>query len=458
MLAYRALQTLLGLCLRVFFRRIEVVGLENIAAEGDRALIFAGNHPNSLIDPALILATSGRIVHFAAKDVLFKNPALRLVMRILGAVPVARRSDHSGGDVDNQAAFQQLSLVLAGGRAMGIFPEGLSHDQAHIARLKTGAARIALDVAHRHDQPLDIVPCGLTYLNPKRFRSSVLLQYGTPITVGTADADAFAADERATVNELTARIDAGLKELTVNGTDWETVRVLDGVRRLYQPDGISLWHRVELARRFNALFATVRDRPDVAALYQRVHAYLQGLDDLGLTDRDLRRAHGWRPLLWRALLHAATLLLWMPLAAPGLVVQGPVALCVRWAGVRVTPRRDVIATTHLVLGLALHGLLYAAVVALSWWQLGLGAGLTALILLPISAYAALRSVEGGLAGRRVLRVCVRMARLRREIEALRRERGELQDAVLTTVHAVIPDSLEPLFSRPLPMHAAVEVS
>ena len=62
---YRALRWLLGLAMRVFFRQVEVVGLEHVPATG--AVIFAGNHPNSLIDPILILVTCGRVVHFAAK-------------------------------------------------------------------------------------------------------------------------------------------------------------------------------------------------------------------------------------------------------------------------------------------------------------------------------------------------------------------------------------------------------
>ena len=39
--------------------------------------------------------------------------------------------------------------VLGDGGAIGIFPEGLSHDEAHLARLKTGAARLALGAPAR---------------------------------------------------------------------------------------------------------------------------------------------------------------------------------------------------------------------------------------------------------------------------------------------------------------------
>ena len=74
-MAYRILAWFLRMVTRVFFRQVEVVGLENIPAG---PVIFAGNHPNSLIDPILIITTCRRKVHFAAKDTLFKGRILQL--------------------------------------------------------------------------------------------------------------------------------------------------------------------------------------------------------------------------------------------------------------------------------------------------------------------------------------------------------------------------------------------
>src|SRR5262245_63913398 len=93
--AYRILTWFLRLVTRVFFRQVEVAGLENIPATGP--VLFAGNHPNSLIDPNLIITTCGRKVHFAAKDTLFEGRIMRAVLRGLGAVPLARKVERDGG-------------------------------------------------------------------------------------------------------------------------------------------------------------------------------------------------------------------------------------------------------------------------------------------------------------------------------------------------------------------------
>ena len=214
-MAYRVLAWFLRVVTRVFFRQVEVVGIENIPATGP--VIFAGDHPNSLIDPILIITTCGRKAHFAAKDTLFEGRIMRAVLRALGAVPIKRRDDH-GGAIDNDAAFTAMFGVLGDGGAIGIFPEGLSHDESQLARLKTGAARLALGAAQRTAKPIQIVPCGLTFIHPKRFRSRVLVQFGPAITVEASRTSN--ADE---VRTLTTEIETGMRRLTINAPDWDTV-------------------------------------------------------------------------------------------------------------------------------------------------------------------------------------------------------------------------------------------
>ena len=445
---YRLLRWILRFVVSVFFRQVEVVGGEHVPPEGGGPLIFAGNHPNSLLDPVLILVTCGRIVHFAAKDVLFKGRLLRPILRHLGAVPVARKSDHGDGPQDNRASFDRLAEVLGEGRAMGIFPEGLSHDDSQLSRLKTGAARIALDVAARRGVPVKIIPCGLNYIRRKRFRSRVLVQYGPPIVIGKELCATFAGDEHEAVHQLTAEVDRAMRALTVNAPDWPTLRVLDAVRRLYQPPGISLADRVELARRFNDVFPKVREQPEVAAIYTRVEEYLERLHVLGLSDGDLRRQMGAGETLSRIARQVALGCVWLPLAAPGIVLHAPLGLFIGWAGLRLTPRKDVIATTKLVLGLLLLPLLFAASLAGVWWRLGPLYAVAAVALLVLSGFATLRVLERGARLGRILAASVRAFALGDEVAALRIERAALEELVVRAVEKFKPADMVALFPRP----------
>ncbi len=446
MLAYRLMCRFLRLVVRVFFRQVEVVGLEHVPQDG--AVIFAGNHPNSLIDPLLIITTCGRVVHFAAKDVLFRSRLFRPVLRALGAVPIARKTDHEGGALDNTSAFEALYGVLGTGRAMGIFPEGLSHNEAQLSRLKTGAARIAFGAAERYAQSrIRIVPCGLTYVHRKRFRSRALVQFGPPIDVDQGRLAEHAKDEQAAVRRLTVDIDTGLRALTVNAEDWPTLRVLDGVRRLYQPHDIALEDRIELARRFASVYPTVKDVPEVVALYGRMEGYLHRLEDAGLSDRDLRRPVGAAEALRRTALNVLLIGVWLPLALPGLVLHAPLGLMATVGGSRLSPRKDVVGTSKLIIGILGVLAVYVGLVGWVVWQYGwLGGALTTL-LLPICGYATLRVLECTHSLRRLGRRLWRSARLGREAEMLRAERDALEAAVVVAVDRFRPAEMVPLFPR-----------
>ena len=449
MLLYRLARYVIRAMLRVFFRQLETVGQEQVPGEGQAPLIMAGNHPNSLIDPALMIAFSGRIVFFAAQDGLFRNRLSRLLMGSLGAVPIKRRSDH-GDEIDNTAAFEALFGALEQGRAIGIFPEGLSHGQASLARFKTGAARIALGFAARHPgRGLRVQPCGLTYVRRRRFRSRVLVQYGAPIPISPELRQRYAQAPRETVQAFTAQIEAALRDLTVNAPDWATLRVLDGVRRLYQPPRIDLAQRVELARRFSQRYQQLRDHPEVKALYQRVDEYLARLEAWGISDRDLAQPPTQGAVARRLASNLALIFLWLPLAGPGLLLHAPLGLLVAWAGARFTPRADALATSKLVLGLLVLVPVYVAgLLAAACWA-GWAWALLAAQLQPQSGHATIRVLERGRSLGRILRRGWRWMLLRQELLALRAERKQLEAQVVQAVERFLPADMEPLFPERL---------
>jgi glycerol-3-phosphate O-acyltransferase/dihydroxyacetone phosphate acyltransferase len=392
-------------------------------------------------------------VHFAAKDTLFKGRIMRVVLRGLGAVPLARKVEHDGkptapakteardaGEMTkvNDAAFEHMFRVLEEGGTIGIFPEGLSHDASQLSKLKTGAARLALGAAARANQPIPIVPCGLTFIHPKRFRSRVLVQFGAPVRIGASDApDA--------VKRVTADIESALRRLTINAPDWDTVRALDTVRRLYQPQEISIEDRIELSRRFNTYYGAVAADPRVIDLMVRVRAYQQKLDELGITDRELARDLSKLEVSARMLRHLVLVAWWLPLSVPGAPLHLPTVAFARIAGPRLTPRKDVIATTKMVVGMLLVLLSYAVAVGVVAWKLGFAWAMLAATILPLSGWATLRVLDRLRLVRRAFGVLARRLRFRREVRALRAERVQLSTDVIRIVTEIKPKEVVALF-------------
>jgi 1-acyl-sn-glycerol-3-phosphate acyltransferase len=432
--AYRLLRWILKVATEVFFRRIEVGGAEHLPDDG--AVIFFGNHPNSLLDPVLLTAHSKRVVHFAAKDVLFKNPVLRFFMGIAGAVPVRRRMDHDAESVDNSSMFETLYEVLAAGRATGIFPEGISHDRSQLAPMKTGAARLALGVKSRHPETsVYLVPTGLVYFDRHRFRSNVLIQYGLPIEIDDEWIARSVDDDQETVRELTELIDQRLRALTINADHWNRVWVLDAVRRLYQPPDASLGERVRIARRFNLAYPKVKADPEVRKVYRRVEAYLFRSQASGLDDATLRSDVGPSFIALSVIGHLVLLGVYLPLFLIGAIVHVPLGLLLKLASRYFAPRSDVVATTKFVLGLMLVILVYGLLIAVTWWKLGPWFALLIGLLLPSSGWATVKVLGRAYAVRHAMLTFVRLATLRKEIEELRRERGELVGEVTRLVEA-----------------------
>src|ERR1700730_5516488 len=165
----RIICAILRLALRVYFRRIEVTGLENVPQDGP--VIFVLNHPNALVDPVFLLCLTPRRVAFIAKAPSFRIPVIGFLVRALDSLPAYRPQDE-GEDVSrNLETFAAARKLLARGVTIGICPERVSHDEPRLKPLRTGAARIALAAVSSGEViDLRIVPVGLYYTEKTTFR------------------------------------------------------------------------------------------------------------------------------------------------------------------------------------------------------------------------------------------------------------------------------------------------
>ena len=224
----RAVKVVLLFALRVFFRRIEVVGRRRVPREG--ACLFVLNHPNGLVDPVFVLCFAPRRVSFLAKSPLFKMPVIGFFVRQMESIPVYRREDRGEDTARNRQTFESAQALLRRGGTIAICPEGKSHSEPSLQPLKTGAARIALGAASAGASlDLKIVPAGLYYTAKTTFRSGALLYFGEPIAVAPVALGADCEPPRAAVRELSDRIAEHLRALTLNADRHEALAV--GVRR-----------------------------------------------------------------------------------------------------------------------------------------------------------------------------------------------------------------------------------
>jgi 1-acyl-sn-glycerol-3-phosphate acyltransferase len=76
----------------------------------------------------------------------------------LGVIPVYRKADDPDKMDRNEEAFAACDQAFDRERLIAIYPEGATHAEAHVQRIKTGAARIALGYEAHAPGRLTVLP------------------------------------------------------------------------------------------------------------------------------------------------------------------------------------------------------------------------------------------------------------------------------------------------------------
>ena len=397
-------RALFSVVLRIFFRRIEVSGLEHVPAQGP--VLFVLNHPNGLVDPAFLLCLAPRRVSLLAKAPLFRMPVIGSFCRAFDAIPVHRRQDEGFDPAQNRETFETARTVLAREGAIAIFPEGASHSDPQLRPLRTGAARIALGAAAMlaGPTPLRIVPAGLYYRAKRTFRSAALLHFAEPLLVAPVRLASGEEPPAGPVRELTAQIERALAEVTLQAEQTEVHALVERAQRIFtaQDDPPetppTLREEFDLRRRFLAGYRVARIHwPDrFTALAQRIDRYEAALAAAGRLDPRQLAPRSFT--LGRVVRYTAKalllVLLLLPAAAVGVVVHYPAYRAVGFVATGLARgAEDALASVKVLAAMLLFPLTWTGAAMAMWLWRGIDAALLTVVLLPLTAYAALVLVE-----------------------------------------------------------------
>jgi 1-acyl-sn-glycerol-3-phosphate acyltransferase len=476
--SFQQFRRLLAFLVRIFFRRVEVVGLENIPPE--RGGVLVAWHPNGLIDPALILSSFPRHVVFGARHGLFRVPVLGHFMRAIGTVPIYRRQDVKGqggdGPSRNDASLELLTQRIADGAFTALFPEGVTHDAPFLRELKTGAARVyysarTLTPAGR-PAPV-VIPVGLHYDHKRVFRSTALVVFHPPLALPpeldvTPAADADPEEVRGLARRLTEHLERALGAVVLETESWEDHRLLHRARKLIRaerarraaanPGQATLDERVlGLARVWLGYRHLATHRPaELAALRRRLERYDGYLRSLGMEDHELDQPPpiqgpgDWLLAVLRAL---AVYVLLLPLVVIGYAVNLPPALLLSGIASTVGGRQSV-ASIKLGGGIVLFPLTWAlwgwlaargSLGFLPWLPAAPALAGGAMVLLSVGgAVVMLAYVGWALSTLRALRVRLTRDQRARALQRLRKERARLcDDLIALGVGLALPGVVEP---------------
>lgn len=237
-----------------------------------------------------------------------------------------------------------------------------------------GIAIMALGaLAANPDCGLQVVPCGMNYFHAHKFRSRAVVEFGNPVEIPPELVEAYKhGDRRKAVGKFLEDVYDSLVAVTVQAPDYDTLMLIQAVRRLYNPKGkkLPLPMVVELNRRLVKGYERYKDDPRIIGLKKSVLKYNRELLSLNIRDHQVEYAKlpyikVFFTLIYR-LFKIAFLLIGV---LPGLVLFAPVFIAGKVISIKKSKEalaastvkiqaRDVMATWKLLVSMALAPALY----------------------------------------------------------------------------------------------------
>jgi hypothetical protein len=325
----------------------------------------------------------------------------------------------------NAKAFAACFQALEAGRLIAIYPEGTTHAEARVRRLKSGAARIALGHEVVRPGQLSVVPVGLTFEARKSFLGRVLVAFGKPIPMAPY-LEAHRENPSKAVAALTQAIQRTMEAEIVHVEPIEATELVRAIEELHRgaliselkaTRGLDAWQidpfRLSRAIVDAVIYFKASDPERVERLWQRIQSYRALLAEYRVKDEAVQ-ARLRRPLRRQRARRSSEAIVGFPFFVYGAVVNGLPYLIPRWLARRLAKKETDYATVRFLASVVAFPLFWAV----ETWMVGrlTGAAEAAVfaLSLPLTGLVAYRYLVG--AGR--LR-----SRLRFGVLAFTRERA-----------------------------------
>ena len=179
---YYFLKFLIALALKVYYRKVEVSGVEHVPTSG--AVILAPNHQNAFMDALCTARYVSRRSIFLVQAGVFKLRIVAALFDLLGMMPVYRIRDGFRTVPQNEKIFQRSSRHLLKGGLLTMFPEGDHGRERRLRNYKKGMVRIAMRAVAGMGpgEDVTIVPIGMNYGIYNGFREDLHIRFGKPVS------------------------------------------------------------------------------------------------------------------------------------------------------------------------------------------------------------------------------------------------------------------------------------
>ena len=309
---------------RLFYRRLKVVGRENIPR--NVPIIFIANHQNSLMDAlSIIYATGNRQIVFLARADIFKQKLVARLLYFIKIMPVYRLRDGMENMSQNDGTFELVKPVLESRRAIGIFPEGTQSEKYQLKIFKKGLCRIAFPLEELSNFQLNttIVPVGLAYSDWYSRNADLLINIGKPIKLSDY-AELYKQNQPKAYSEFMQVCETAVSSLTWNirtNDFYDTTIAATTIYLNEQKRKNKLQQRFAIQQRI-AISIAKQERNDVTPLkllQEKITKYAETLSQKKLSDKAMRKN---KNIVFHFLALLFGLICLLPFSLIGLITNG----------------------------------------------------------------------------------------------------------------------------------------
>jgi glycerol-3-phosphate O-acyltransferase / dihydroxyacetone phosphate acyltransferase len=233
---WHIIRLLFGFGFDTYYKRTVIKNRHYAMQKGP--VIIALNHPNAFMDPVMFsyMSFPPKCYYLARGDV-FKKKWASLILEEIGIAPIFRIQDAGReGLKKNEETYQRVYELLRSNKKVMIFAEGLCIMERRLRPIKKGVPRMVFNAMEEINDPdLIVVPVGMNYNRPYKFRSNLLINVGEPIRVADF-MDEYKAQPARTLNNFIKVLEPKMKELVVHIDNPQNDQVVERLEEMFTRD------------------------------------------------------------------------------------------------------------------------------------------------------------------------------------------------------------------------------